>query len=146
MDTQDKHHESSRLETGIAVLKEMELDLGNPHGLLHGMRVNAPAFKQRTIEMFGEFYGGEQAIDLKTKLLLATALAATQPSEEGGLEFHVAAAIKAGWSKLEVVNVIELTAFFVGWQKAIKAMQVAIQTFDKIDQLAPQGQEISHAG
>lgn len=130
---------ASRLETGIGLLKQIELDLGNEHGLLHGMRVHAPSFKQKTIELFGEFYAGDQAVDLKTKLLLAVAFASCQPSEEGILEFHIGAAVKAGWSREQIVNVLEMTGFFVGWQKAIKAVQVAVQTFDKIDANGDEG-------
>ncbi|AKJ30948.1 carboxymuconolactone decarboxylase family protein [Caldimonas brevitalea] len=123
--------DDTRFERGLALLREIELDLGNEHGLLHGMRVHAPRFKRRTIEMFGDFYAGEQTVDLKTKLLLAVAHASHQASDEGLLEFHIGAALKAGWSQVQVVEVLELAAAFAGWQTAIRAVQIAVRTFEK---------------
>jgi alkylhydroperoxidase/carboxymuconolactone decarboxylase family protein YurZ len=130
---------SDRFKQGISALEGIELDIGNAHGLLHGMRVHAPAFKQRVIELFGDCYAGEQAIPTDTKLLMAVALSACQPEAEGVLEFHVGAALKAGWSERQIVDAIELAAFFSGWQRAIRAVQIAIACFEKIDVQAGNG-------
>lgn len=120
-----------RLERGLDVLRRIELDLGNEHGLLHGMRVNAPRFKQRTIEMFGDHFAGEQAIELKVKLLLALAFAAAGDGGDDLLEFHVGAALKAGWRREQVMEVLELGGAYAGWPRAIHAVSVALRTFEK---------------
>lgn len=130
---------NDRFKQGISALEEIELDVGNEHGLLHGMRIHAPAFKQRVIELFGDCYAGEQAIPADTKLVMAVALSACQPEAEGVLEFHVGAALKAGWSRRQVVEAIELAAFFSGWQRAIRAVQIAIACFEKVDARAGNG-------
>lgn len=123
--------DDTRLEAGLALLREIELDLGNEHGLLHGMRVHAPRFKRHTIEMFGDFFGPGQTLPLNTKLLLAVALAAQGGTGNGLLEFHIGAALKAGWSREQIIETLELGALYTGWQGALGAVQVAVRTFEK---------------
>jgi len=121
-----------RLGAGLDVLQRIELDLGNPHGLLHGMRVHAPRFKAATIAAFGDLFAGDQALDARTKLLLALALAAGQAADDGLVEFHVGAALKAGWTRDQVVETLELVAAYAGRPAALRAVHVAIATFEKV--------------
>lgn len=121
----------ARFDLGLEVLGRVELDLGNPHGLLHGMRVHAPGVKRRTIEAFGDLFAGEQAVDLRTKLMLALALAAAQPGDDDLVEFHVGAALKAGWSREQVVEVLDLVGAYAGQPAALRAVKVAIRAFEK---------------
>lgn len=123
----------ARLALGLEVLGRIELDLGNEHGLLHGMRVHAPHMKRRTIETFGDRFAGDQAVDLRTKLLLAVALAAAQAGNDDLLEFHIGAALKAGWSREQVVETLDLVGAYAGQPAALRAVQVAIRTFEKAD-------------
>lgn len=123
----------SRLDLGLEVLGRIELDIGNEHGLLHGMRVHAPRMKRRTIETFGDLFAGDQTVELRTKLLLALGLAAAQGGNDNLLEFHIGAALKAGWSREQIVEVLDLVGAYVGQPAALKAVQVAIRTFEKVD-------------
>jgi len=121
----------ARTDAGLGVLQRIELDLGNQHGLLHGMRVHAPRFKSSTIAAFGDQFAGEQLVDERTKLLVALALAAGQAADDGLVEFHVGAALKAAWSRDQVVEVLELVAAYAGRPAALRAMHVAIAAFEK---------------
>lgn len=123
----------TRVERGLQVLGRIELDLGNPHGLLHGMRVHAPLFKQHTIENFGDRFADDQRLELRTKLLLALALSATQPGHDDLLEFHVGAALKAGWDREQIIETFELVGAYAGQPAALRAVKVAIATFEKVD-------------
>ncbi|NKI73002.1 hypothetical protein Dpoa2040_000170 [Dickeya sp. CFBP 2040] len=123
----------NRLSRGLQAVEKFELPLGNPHGLLHGMRLQAPAFKQHFLEDFGDFFRAEQAIDEKTRTLLSLVLACTAGTPPALLEFCAGAALKQGWQREQVLNAVELTALFNGWPAAIAATQTVMATFSKLD-------------
>jgi alkylhydroperoxidase/carboxymuconolactone decarboxylase family protein YurZ len=133
--------DDTRYTLGLATLRAIECDLGNAHGLLHGMRVHAPHFKRRTIELFADAFGDrpDATLDRATKLLIAAAAAATQPVHSGALEFQLAAALKAGWAREQLIELIEVCGLFSGWQNALHAVQVAIQTFEKAGETGQRG-------
>jgi 4-carboxymuconolactone decarboxylase len=123
----------TRLDRGLQVLGRIELALGNPHGLLHGMRVHAPRFKQHTIEQFGDRFADDQRLEVRNKLLVALALSATQPGHDDLLEFHIGAALKAGWDREQIIETFELVGAYAGQPAALRAVKVAIATFEKVD-------------
>ncbi|CCG89149.1 carboxymuconolactone decarboxylase family protein [Erwinia piriflorinigrans] len=126
--------DNQRLMQGMKAIEKLELPLGHQHGLLHGMRLQAPAFKQHFMEELGAFFAEGQGIDDKTRTLLALVLACGSATPPAMLEFCTAAALKHGWQRDQLVNALELTALFNGWPAAIAATQTVIATFTKLDE------------
>ncbi|OZG70440.1 hypothetical protein BTA51_26080 [Hahella sp. CCB-MM4] len=131
--------DNERLEHGLHIISQLELPMGNPHGLLHGMRIHGPAFKQHLIESLGRHFSADHPLEDKVKVLLALSLASVSQSDDL-IEFFVGAALKLGWSREQVVSTIEVGTLFNGWPSAIGAVQVAISVFEKLDVLEKEGQ------
>ncbi|MEI2605643.1 carboxymuconolactone decarboxylase family protein [Erwinia aphidicola] len=126
----------NRLARGLQAIEHLDQPLGNPHGLLHGMRLQAPEFKQHFLEDFGDYFRPDQVVDEKTRTLLSLALACTAGTPPALLEFCAAAALKQGWQRKQVLSAVELSALFNGWPAAIAATQTVMATFSKLDNQA----------
>ncbi|MCK7164599.1 carboxymuconolactone decarboxylase family protein [Enterobacter cloacae] len=125
--------QDTRLAIGLATVERLSLPLGNEHGLLHGMRLQAPVFKQQVLENLGDHFAQTQPLDEKTRCLLAVALSSCRGQTPALLEFFTAAALKMGWSRAEIENAVQFTALFQGWPDAIGAMQTVMTTYEKAE-------------
>ncbi|CAI0738338.1 Uncharacterised protein [Serratia marcescens] len=130
-----------RLTRGMQTIESLALPMGNPHGLLHGMRLHAPKFKQHFLQELGDHFVTEQAVDEKTRVLLSLVLACAAGTPAALLEFCTGAALRQGWQREQVLNAVELTALFNGWPAAIEATQTVIATFGKLDTVTQETQK-----
>ncbi|EOY4514631.1 carboxymuconolactone decarboxylase family protein [Vibrio vulnificus] len=127
------YEDNQCLSLGLEVIANLELPMGNEHGVLHGMRLQAPGFKSHLIESLGKHFSPDQPIDDKTKVLLALTLVTANQSGGDLVEFFTGAAIKQGWRREQIVAALELGALFHGWPAAVNSVQTVMATFDKLD-------------
>jgi 4-carboxymuconolactone decarboxylase len=111
---------SDRYRLGIEILHRLT---GNTHEKLTSRVAEiAPDFARMTIEFpFGELYARE-VLDLRTREIAAIAALAALGDALPQLRIHVAAGLKQGVSRAEVVEILMQTAIYAGFPAALNAL------------------------
>lgn len=113
-----------RWEKGQNILKQLIGATSFP--ALDQLREFCPDFAQMIIAHgFGELYG-RPGLDLKQRELVSLAALIAQGAVEQ-LRFHVPAALRAGLTPQEIQEVVMQCAGYVGYPRAISAMQMVME-------------------
>ena len=82
----------------------------------------APDFARMAIEFpFGDLYARE-ALDLRSREIVAISSLAAVGDTGPHLRIHIRAAIKLGLTKVEIVEILMQTAIYVGFPAALNAL------------------------
>jgi len=82
----------------------------------------APDFARMTIEFaFGDLYSRD-ALDIRTRELIAIAVLAASGSAGPQLRIHVESAASNGINKVEIVETLMQTALYAGFPAALNAL------------------------
>lgn len=118
-----------RRARGEALLRKVDGDAVADH-LLREFDDVAPDFAKYLTEFaFGEIYAREG--DLRQRELVAIASLATMGGCDAQLETHVRAAFNVGLSKSDVVEAVMTLIPYVGFPKALVAMNVVKKVLRK---------------
>lgn len=79
--------------------------------------------------LFGDVWEGTELTRRERSLITVAALVAGEHS--GQLKFHLNYAKEHGLTEDELVGVITHLAFYTGWPKAMTAIMIAKETFEK---------------
>jgi len=125
--------DSSRLAAGA---KRFEDVMGASASAFVGhFKDVAPDFGKYILEWeFGDLYGRPN-LDLRTRELVIIASCATLGSVGlGAVKMHIGAALRAGASRAEIVEVLMQLGFSAGLPTAIGALDAAREAFAAIDE------------
>lgn len=127
--------DSSRLAAGVMRFEEV---MGaSASGFIDHFKDVAPDFGQYVLEWeFGDLYGRPN-LDLRTRELVIIASCATLGTAGlGAVKMHIGAALRAGASRVEIVEVLMQLGFSAGLPTAIAALDAAREAFAAIDDAA----------
>jgi 4-carboxymuconolactone decarboxylase len=112
---------SDRYRRGLDVAEQLAADK-LAHFVKSGVAEVAPDFARMVIEFaFGDIYSRD-ALDLKSRELIAIAALATRGNAGPQLRVHVESAASAGISRTEVVEVLMQIALYAGFPAALNAL------------------------
>lgn len=112
---------SDRYRRGIDVAEKLAADKLD-HFVKSGVAEVAPDFARMVIEFaFGDIYARD-ALDLKSRELIAIAALAASGQAAPQLRVHVESAASCGISKAEVVEVFMQIALYAGFPAALNAL------------------------
>lgn len=112
---------SDRYRRGIDIAEQLAADKLE-HFVKSGVAEVAPDFARMVIEFaFGDLYSRE-ALDLKSRELIAIAALATSGTAGPQLRVHVESAASAGISSAEVIEVLMQIALYAGFPAALNAL------------------------
>ena len=112
---------SDRYRRGIDVAESLAADKV-AHFVKSGVAEVAPDFARMVIEFaFGDLYSRD-ALDLKSRELIAIAALAVSGRAGPQLRVHVESAARAGISRAEVVEVLMQVALYAGFPAALNAL------------------------
>ena len=112
---------NERYRRGIGVAGQLATDKV-AHFVESGIAEIAPDFARMVIEFaFGDIYSRD-ALDLRTRELIAIAGLAASGRAIPQLRLHVESATVAGISKEEVIEVLMQTALYAGFPAALNAL------------------------
>ena len=127
--------DTSRLELGRRMFEQA---LGSSAAdFAASLDAVAPGFADMILETeFGNAYQ-RPGLDLKTReLVIVATCAVIGTAGFDAVKMHIPAALRAGATRTEVVEVLFQIAFSAGLPTAIGALQVAKSVFDALDQQA----------
>ena len=112
---------SDRYRRGIDIAERLAADK-IAHFVESGVAEVAPDFARMTIEFaFGDLYSRD-ALDLKSRELIAIAVLAASGNAGPQLRVHVQSAASSGITKDEVVEALMQTALYAGFPAALNAL------------------------
>ena len=112
---------SDRYRRGIDIAERLAADKV-AHFVESGVAEVAPDFARMTIEFaFGDLYS-RNALDLKSRELIAIAVLAASGNAGPQLRVHVQSAASSGITKDEVVEALMQTALYAGFPAALNAL------------------------
>ena len=112
---------SERYRRGIDIAEQLAADKV-AHFVESGVAEVAPDFARMTIEFaFGDLYARD-ALDLKSRELIAIAVLAASGRAGPQLRIHVQSAASSGISKAEIVETLMQTALYAGFPAALNAL------------------------
>jgi 4-carboxymuconolactone decarboxylase len=112
---------SDRYRRGLDVAEQLAADK-LAHFVKSGVAEVAPDFARMVIEFaFGDIYSRD-ALDLKSRELIAIAALAVSGNAASQLRVHVESAGSAGITKAEIVEVLMQTALYAGFPTALNAL------------------------
>lgn len=76
---------------------------------------------------------GRDGIDLKTREMLTVAMLAAMGTAQGQLEFHVRAAMNAGVSREEIIEIVLQVSVYAGVPACMNAITAAKKAFEAED-------------
>ena len=76
---------------------------------------------------------GRDGIDLKTREMLTVAMLAAMGTAQGQLEFHVRAAMNAGVSREEIVEIVLQVSVYAGVPACMNAITAAKKAFETVE-------------
>ena len=120
-----------RYKKGLARLKQIH----GPYGaaVLDKLDDIAPDLKKWIIEFgFGEVYS-RPGLDLKSRQIATIAALVSQHHFGDELKSHIRAALKAGCSRQEIIELVMQLALYAGFPAAISALGTVRQTFAELD-------------
>jgi len=122
---------SNRYQKGLARLKQIH----GPYGaaVLNRLDDIAPDLKKWIIEFgFGEVYS-RRGLDIKSRQIATIAALVSLHHFGDELKSHIRAALKAGCTRKEIIELVMQLALYAGFPAAISAMGAVRQTFDELD-------------
>lgn len=112
---------SDRYRRGLDVAEQLASDK-LAHFVKSGVAEVAPDFARMVIEFaFGDIYSRE-ALDLRTRELIAIAVLAASGKGRAQLRVHVESAGSVGISKPEIIEVLMQIALYAGFPAALNAL------------------------
>lgn len=112
---------SDRYRRGLDVAEQLAADKLT-HFVKSGVAEVAPDFARMVIEFaFGDIYSRD-ALDLRSRELIAIAALAVSGNAGPQLRVHVESAASAGITKPEIVEVLMQTALYAGFPSALNAL------------------------
>ena len=112
---------SDRYRRGLDVAERLAADK-LAHFVKSGVAEVAPDFARMVIEFaFGDIYSRD-ALDLRSRELIAIAALATSGNAGPQLRVHVESAASAGITKPEIVEVLMQIALYAGFPAALNAL------------------------
>lgn len=112
---------SERYRRGIDIAGQLASDKV-AHFVESGVAEIAPDFARMVIEfVFGDIYA-RNALDLRTRELVAIAALAASGRATPQLRMHIESAEGVGISKTEIVEVLMQTALYAGFPAALNAL------------------------
>ena len=112
---------SDRYRRGLDVAEQLAADK-LAHFVKSGVAEVAPDFARMVIEFaFGDIYSRD-ALDLRSRELIAIAALAVSGNAGPQLRVHVESAASAGITKPEIVEVLMQTALYAGFPSALNAL------------------------
>ncbi len=101
-----------------------------PSGIRQTFGTFAPKLVDLTEEvLFGDVWARKELAPRDRSLITVAALIAGGNTEQ--LPFHLSKAKENGLSKSDLIEVITHLAFYAGWPKAMSAIRVAQEVFQK---------------
>ncbi|HMK45683.1 MAG TPA: carboxymuconolactone decarboxylase family protein [Methanocella sp.] len=118
--------ENERYERGKTLL--MEINRNNAEKLVENLRGVAPDMHRYVFEFaYGDIYS-RPGLDLRSREL-ATVAALTALGHQTQLKSHIEAAMNAGWTREEIVEVIMQMAVYAGFPAALNGLNSAKEVF-----------------
>jgi 4-carboxymuconolactone decarboxylase len=112
---------SERYRRGIDIAEQLAADK-IAHFVESGVAEVAPDFARMVIEFaFGDIYARD-ALDLKSRELIAIAVLAASGKAGPQLRLHVESAASSGIGKAEIVEVLMQIALYAGFPTALNAL------------------------
>ena len=112
---------SERYRRGIDIAEQLASDKV-AHFVESGVAEVAPDFARMTIEFaFGDLYARD-ALDLRSRELIAIAVLAASGTAAPQLRVHIESAASSGITKAEIVEALMQTALYAGFPTALKAL------------------------
>ena len=112
---------SERYRRGIDIAERLAADKV-AHFVESGVAEVAPDFARMTIEFaFGDLYARD-ALDLRSRELIAIAVLAASGRAGPQLRLHVQSAASSGIAKQEIVEALMQTALYAGFPAALNAL------------------------
>lgn len=112
---------SERYRRGIDIAEKLAADKV-AHFVESGVAEVAPDFARMTIEFaFGDLYARD-ALDLKSRELIAIAVLAASGRSGPQLRVHIESAASSGITKAEIVEALMQTALYAGFPSALNAL------------------------
>ena len=112
---------SERYRRGIDIAERLASDKV-AHFVESGVAEVAPDFARMTIEFaFGDLYARD-ALDLKSRELIAIAVLAASGTASAQLRVHIESAASSGITKVEIVETLMQTALYAGFPAALNAL------------------------
>jgi 4-carboxymuconolactone decarboxylase len=112
---------SDRYRRGIDIAEQLAADKVT-HFVQSGVAEVAPDFARMVIEFaFGDIYARD-ALDLRTRELIAIAALAAKGTAGPQLRLHVESAASSGITKEEVIEVLMQIALYAGLPAALNAL------------------------
>jgi 4-carboxymuconolactone decarboxylase len=112
---------SERYRRGIDIAERLASDKV-AHFVESGVAEVAPDFARMTIEFaFGDLYARD-ALDLKTRELIAIAVLAASGTAAPQLRVHIESAASSGITKGEIVEALMQIALYAGFPTALNAL------------------------
>ncbi len=118
---------SERYRRGLAKLKEIDGDEGTQ--VLGNLRAIAPDFATYVVEFpFGDILS-RPGLDLQTRELAAVAALTAMGTAPAQLRVHLQAALNAGATPEEILEVVMQMAVFAGFPAALNGLAAAKEVF-----------------
>lgn len=112
---------SERYLRGIEIAEQLAADKVT-HFVESGVAEVAPDFARMTIEFaFGDLYARD-ALDLRSRELIAIAVLAASGRAGPQLRIHIQSAASSGIKKAEIVETLMQTALYAGFPAALNAL------------------------
>jgi 4-carboxymuconolactone decarboxylase len=112
---------SERYRRGIDIAERLASDKV-AHFVESGVAEVAPDFARMTIEFaFGDLYARD-ALDVRSRELIAIAVLAASGTASPQLRVHIASAASSGITKAEIVEALMQTALYAGFPAALNAL------------------------
>jgi len=122
--------DSDRYQRGWKILKELDPKVGEQ---LANLSEIAPEFAKYVVEFpFGDLCSRPE-LDLKTREIVAVAALAALGYATPQLKFHIGAALNAGCSRQEVVEIFMQTVVYAGFPAALNGLYAAKEVFRERD-------------
>src|SRR5262245_57921197 len=121
-----------RAKRGAETLAKIHAEWGSPK-VLSQLDDIAPDFKNMVRDFaFGEVYS-RPGLDLKSRQLATVAALAAMDNSPLELKAHLHGALKLGWTRAELVEVLMQMAVYAGFPAAMHALLTAKEVFAEID-------------
>jgi 4-carboxymuconolactone decarboxylase len=122
--------DTERYRRGWEILKGLDSKVGEQ---LANLSEIAPEFAKYVVEFpFGDLYSRPE-LDLKTREIAAVAALAALGYATAQLKFHIGAALNAGCSRQEVVEILMQTVVYAGFPAALNGLYAAKEVFRERD-------------
>ena len=124
--------QEDRTKRGAEILKQVHDEWGTPN-VIGPLDEIAPDLRGIVRDFaFGEIYA-RPGLDLKSRQLATVAALAAMHNSPLELKAHLFGALKVGWKKEELVEVLMQIALYAGFPATISALTVAKEVFAEVE-------------